>query len=153
MARLGRKTRLSEKQRAVHQSIFSRVYEELLSCEHITEPGMFRRLEYCLATARHTPFEFCVIDEAQDIGVAALRLLSALGSGRPNNLFFAGDLGQRTFQTPFSWSALGVDVRGRSQTLRINYRTSHQIRRPADRLLVTGTDPASGFLDDLVSAA
>src|SRR5205823_4048097 len=34
-----------------------------------------------------------------------------------------------------SWKALGVDVRGRSRTLRINYRTSHQIRAQADRLL------------------
>ena len=41
----------------------------------------------------------------------------------------------RIFQTPFSWRALGVDVRGRSHTLGINYRTSHQIRRQADRLL------------------
>jgi superfamily I DNA/RNA helicase len=50
-------------------------------------------------------------------------------------LFFAGDLGQRIFQQPFSWKSLGVDVRGRSQTLRVNYRTSHQIRTQADRLL------------------
>ncbi len=52
-----------------------------------------------------------------------------------DGLFFAGDLGQRIFQTPFSWRALGVDVRGRSHTLRINYRTSHHIRRKADRLM------------------
>src|SRR3989475_12859109 len=39
------------------------------------------------------------------------------------------------FQQPFSWKALGVDIRGRSSTLRINYRTSHQIRTHADRLL------------------
>lgn len=49
--------------------------------------------------------------------------------------FPAGDLGQRIFQRPFSWKALGVDIRGRSHTLRINYRTSHQIRMQADRLL------------------
>jgi len=39
---------------------------------------------------------------------------------RPNALFFAGDLGQRIFQQPFSWKALGVDIRGRSRTLRVN---------------------------------
>ena len=58
----------------------------------------------------------------------------ASGADRPNSLFFAGDLGQRIFQQPFSWKALGVDIRGRSRTLRVNYRTSHQIRhagRPA----------------------
>src|SRR5439155_27041437 len=42
---------------------------------------------------------------------------------------------ERIFQLPFSWKALGVDVRGRSGTLRVNYRTSHQIRAQADRLL------------------
>ena len=96
---------------------------------------MFTRLAAQTAEAAHPPFDFCVIDEAQDVGVAELRFLAALGGGRPNGLFFAGDLGQRIFQTPFSWRALGVDVRGRSHTLRINYRTSHQIRRQADRLL------------------
>ena len=96
---------------------------------------MFARLAVKIAEAAHPPFDFCVIDEAQDIGVAELRFLAALGGSRPNGLFFAGDLGQRIFQTPFSWRALGVDVRGRSHTLRINYRTSHQIRRQADRLL------------------
>lgn len=45
------------------------------------------------------------------------------------------DVGQRIFQPPFSWRSLGVDVRGRSRTLRVNYRTSHQIRQQADRLL------------------
>ena len=96
---------------------------------------MFTRLAAQMAEAAHAPFDFCVIDEAQDVGVAELRFLAALGAGRPNSLFFAGDLGQRIFQTPFSWRALGVDVRGRSHTLRLNYRTSHQIRRQADRLL------------------
>jgi superfamily I DNA/RNA helicase len=44
-------------------------------------------------------------------------------------------LGQRIFQQPFSWKSLGVDIRGRARTLHINYRTSHQIRMQADRLL------------------
>ena len=135
VARLGRKTRLAESQRAILWSIFSRVRAALAERDLLTEPGMFRRLERHLSSARHVPFEYCVIDEAQDVGVSELRLLSVLGGDRPNGLFFAGDLGQRIFQTPFSWLSLGVDVRGRSWTLHINYRTSHQIRRQADRLL------------------
>ena len=135
VARLGRKTRLVEAQRAQMWSIFSMVRDELGRQELLTESGMFRRLERHFGNATHTPFEYCVIDEAQDVGVAELRFLAALGGGRPDGLFFAGDLGQRIFRTPFSWRALGVDVRGRSHTLRINYRTSHQIRRLADRLL------------------
>ena len=133
--RLGRKTRLAESQRAVLWSIYAKVRDALAERELLTEPRMFRRLERHVAEGTHPPFEFCVIDEAQDIGVAELRFLAALGGDRPDSLFFAGDLGQRIFRAPFSWRALGVDVRGRSHTLRINYRTSHQIRRQADRLL------------------
>ena len=80
-------------------------------------------------------FDHVVVDEAQDVNVAQLRYLAVAAGGRPNGLLFAGDLGQRIFQTPFSWKSLGVDIRGRSRTLHINYRTSHQIRMQADRLL------------------
>ena len=147
VARLGRKTRLAEKQRTVLWSIFLKVREALAERELLTECGMFRRLERHLSTARHAPFEYCVIDEAQDVGVAELRLLSVLGGDRPNSLFFAGDLGQRIFQTPFSWRSLGVDVRGRSQILRVNYRTSHQIRRQADRLLPSALADVDGVTE------
>ena len=59
----------------------------------------------------------------------------AIAPAAPDAPFFAGDLGQRIFQQPFSWKALGVDLRGRATTLKVNYRTSHQIREAADRLL------------------
>ncbi len=84
---------------------------------------------------KQPPYDFAVIDEAQDVSVAQLRFLAALSRDRSNGLFFAGDLGQRIFQQPYSWASLGVNIRGRSRTLKINYRTSHQIRQKADRLL------------------
>lgn len=133
--RLGRKTRLPEPRRAVLWSIFERVKAGLADQDLITHAQMFGMLEQRLKTGSNPPFEFVVVDEAQDIGVAQLRFLAALGGERENSLFFAGDLGQRIFQTPFSWRSLGVDIRGRSQTLCVNYRTSHQIRKQADRLL------------------
>jgi len=133
--RLGRKTRLSEKQRKQLWSIFSRVRSTLEKLGQITLPGMFGRLTTLYAGEQHSPYDFCIIDEAQDIEVGQLRFLATLCGSRENGLFFTGDLGQRIFQTPFSWKAAGVDVRGRSKTLRINYRTSHQIRVQADRLL------------------
>ena len=135
VARLGRKTRLPEKRRVVLWSIFEQVRSSLRSQDLVTYSDLFSRLASKLAESRHAPFDFTVVDESQDISVAQLRFLAALGAGRPNSLFFSGDLGQRIFQQPFSWKALGVDVRGRSSTLRINYRTSHQIRMQADNLL------------------
>ena len=133
--RLGRKTRLGVKQRELLWSIFDRVRSDLSERGLVTIPSVFARAEELLADGETRPYDFVVVDEAQDIGVPQLRLLAALGGEVGERLFFAGDLGQRIFQTPYSWLALGVDVRGRSHTLRINYRNSHQIRRHADRLL------------------
>ncbi len=133
--RLGRKTRLPEKQRVMLWSICERVRNSLKTRNLITYADMFSGIASHLAKSKKPPFDFVVVDEAQDISIPQLRFLAALGAGRPNSLFFTGDLGQRIFQQPFSWKALGVDIRGRSRTLRINYRTSHQIRMQADRLL------------------
>lgn len=135
VTRLGRKTRLPEAQRVVLWSIFEKV--RALMKEHglVTQTGVFAALTPILTSSKNAPFDFAVVDEAQDISVSQLRFLAALGGNRPNALFFAGDLGQRIFQQPFSWKSLGVDIRGRSRNLRINYRTSHQIRQQADRLL------------------
>jgi len=133
--RLGRKTRLSEPQRRELWAIFERVRSALAECALLTGPALFQRLSEVLSGSPRPPYDAVVVDEAQDIAITQLRFLSALAGGRENTLFFAGDLGQRIFQQPFSWKALGIDVRGRSSTLKINYRTSHQIRNIADRLL------------------
>ena len=74
--------------------------------------------------------------------------MAALGGNRPNALFFAGDSGQRIFQQPFSWKSVGVDVRGRSTNLKVNYRTSHQIREHADRLLDREVQDSDGNVED-----
>lgn len=133
--RLGRKTRLPEAQRVVLWKIFDDVNKSIKKQSLMTISGMFARLAGQLSRRKQAPFEFVVIDESQDVSVAQLRFLAALGADRPNGLFFAGDLGQRIFQLPFSWLSLGVDIRGRARTLHINYRTSHQIRMQTDRLL------------------
>jgi superfamily I DNA/RNA helicase/mRNA-degrading endonuclease RelE of RelBE toxin-antitoxin system len=135
VARLGRKTRLGEKQRAVLWKIFSELHRRLEEGALFTPAMIFAAVTDELRKAGKAPFQHAVVDEAQDVNVPQLRFLAALAGDRPDGLFFAGDLGQRIFQTPFSWKSLGVDVRGRSSTLRINYRTSHQIRQQADRLL------------------
>jgi mRNA-degrading endonuclease RelE of RelBE toxin-antitoxin system len=148
VVRLGRKTRLPEQQRAMLWSIFERARSTLSAQRQVTYPAVFNRLAAHLVESKRLPFDFIVVDEAQDVGVAQLRFLAALGGGRPNSLFFTGDLGQRIFQQPFSWKALGVDVRGRSKTLRINYRTSHQIRMQADRLLGPEMSDVDGNVED-----
>ncbi|MFA4987768.1 MAG: UvrD-helicase domain-containing protein [Candidatus Brocadiia bacterium] len=154
VTRLGRKTRLPEAQRKVLWSIFERVRAGLKTRKLITYAELFSSLAAVILKDGKVIFDFAVVDEAQDLSVAYMRFFAALGGGRPNALFFAGDLGQRIFQQPFSWKSLGVDIIGRSRTLRVNYRTSHQIRTQSDRLLgpvVTDIDGNSEDRSDTVS--
>ena len=144
VSRLGRKTRIGGKQREALWAIFERVRAGLVERRIVTWSDVFGRLTESLTAKGARPYDFAVIDEAQDLGVAEARFFAAMAVGRGDGLFFAGDLGQRIFQQPFSWKALGLDVRGRSHTLRINYRTSHQIRLHADRLLPATVSDVDG---------
>jgi len=146
--RLGRKTRLPEAQRATLWAVFDAVNKNFIKQNLITYSTMFARLTQQLAGRKQPPFDFVVVDESQDVNVAQLRFLAALGADRPNALFFAGDLGQRIFQLPFSWLSLGVDIRGRARTLHINYRTSHQIRMQTDRLLAPEVSDVDGNTEE-----
>ena len=154
VARLGRKTRLPETQRKVLWAILEQVLVGLKARNLLTHAQVFAALAIPISVAKQPVYDFVVVDEAQDISIAQLRFLAALGGSRPNALFFAGDLGQRIFQQSFSWKANGVDIRGRSRTLRVNYRTSHHIRTQADRLLgpaVTDVDGNEEIRSDSVS--
>ena len=136
--RLGRKTRLPEAQRKVLWSIFERARTSLAveGARHDGRPvHPARRASFAAPRTRRSTSSSWT--RRRTSASPQLRFLAALGAHRQDALFFAGDLGQRIFQQPFSWKALGVDVRGRSRTLRVNYRTSHQIRQQADRLLAS----------------
>jgi len=141
--RLGRRSRLHEARRRLLWQGFEAVLQELERSGRITSQQLFHRSAEQLQRRGIRPYQHIVVDECQDISAAQLRLLVALAGTGTDALFFAGDLGQRIFQQPFPWTQYGVDIRGRSRTLRINYRTSHQIRRQADVLL----DPESRDVD------
>jgi superfamily I DNA/RNA helicase len=148
VARLGRKTRLSEKQRDALWKIFERVETALADAGKVTMPQVFEFATEAMKGSSGRPFDFVVVDEAQDVSVSQLRFFAALAGGMANGLLFTGDLGQRIFQSPFSWKSLGIDVRGRSHTLRINYRTSQEIRQQADRLLPRTVTDVDGIAYD-----
>ena len=146
--RLGRRRRLPENQRRNLWSVFDEVRSRLKERSLITNSEMFGHLATRFREEQRSPFDFIIVDESQDMGVPQLRFLAALGNERNDSLFFAGDLGQRIFQQPFSWKALGVEIRGRSRTLTTNYRTSHQIRKRSDLLLGTEISDADGNTEE-----
>jgi hypothetical protein len=143
--RLGRKTRVGGTQREALWSVMAAARADLEARGLTTWSAVWSRLAAAATDA--PPFDAAIIDESQDLSVAELRYLAALAAGGAG-LFFAGDIGQRIFRQPFSWRALGIDIRGRSRILKVNYRTSHQIRSRADRLLPGVVADGDGVEED-----
>jgi hypothetical protein len=146
--RMGRKSRLGPNQRAKLWPVFQSVRDALSAERYTTWANVFTGLSETLAKRPHRPFDHVLIDEAQDLAPAELKFFAALAPASADGLFLSGDVGQRIFQHPFSWASLGVDVRGRSHTLKVCYRTSQQIRRAADRLLPTVLRDSDGLEDE-----
>ena len=101
--------------------------------------------------ARYTSI---VVDEAQDLDVASFTLLRALvGEPHANDLFIVGDPHQRIYGKPVVLSRCGIEIRGRSRKLRINYRTTEETRSWATAVLHGldfddldgGTDPTTDY--------
>lgn len=89
------------------------------------------------------PYRHVVVDEAQDLHESQWRLLRAAVAPGANDLFIVGDSHQRIYDRRSSLSKVGIEIRGRSRRLRINYRTTHEILRWS--LAVLG----EGEFDDL----
>ena len=142
-ARTNRGTPLGARQR---QSLW-KVFE--LAIGLLAERGLMTWDQLCFeaaSVANDGPrrFKHVIVDEFQDLGPAELTFLSVLAGGAENALFLCGDSGQRIYKGRASWLSLGIDVRGRSSALTVNYRTTEQIRRFADRILINATDDSSG---------
>lgn len=80
-------------------------------------------------------YPHAVIDEAQDLHPSQWRLLRACVPSGANDLFIAGDAHQRIYDHRVSLSSIGIETRGRSRRLKINYRTSESILAVARGIL------------------
>jgi superfamily I DNA/RNA helicase len=87
-----------------------------------------RAIHALLGGAVTSPWWGVVCDEVQDASLVDLRLLSLVGG---SSLFLVGDGHQRLYTRPVSLRAAGIEVRGRSVRLRLNYRTTQGICRAA----------------------
>lgn len=145
--RLGRRTRLGAQQREAAWSVFAFIRRRFEDRALITWADLYARLAEHVTSGGKLPHDYVVVDEAQDLSVAQVRFLAAIARERGSALFLAGDIGQRIFHLPFSWARLGLDIRGRSHSLKVNYRTSHQIRLAADRLLPASITDLDGIVE------
>lgn len=96
------------------------------------------------------PYRHVIVDEAQDLHPAQWRLLRALVAPGPNDLFLLADPYQRIYDNRVSLTRLGIQVRGRTRRLTVNYRTTHEILDYSVRILggqsVVGLDGADDSL-------
>ncbi len=145
--RRGRGRPLSVRERQRVWEVLGRVRADLDAENRFTWPGLCHRARELLETGRvAVPFDAVIVDEVQDLKPAEIRFLVAVAEkgGVLSDLMLLGDAGQRIYPGGFSLRSLGIDVRGRSRVLRINYRTTEQIRRAADQLLGDRSDDLDG---------
>jgi superfamily I DNA/RNA helicase len=82
-----------------------------------------------------TPYSHIVVDEAQDLSNEAFRLLRDLVPESKNDLFIVGDAHQRIYGHKVVLGQCGIKIVGRSKKLKLNYRTTDEIRKWAVALL------------------
>ena len=139
--RVGRGIPLRVQERRAIWEIFSETRQQLRR-KRVADFSDLCRLarERLEAGETSSPYDTVIVDEVQDLNPQEILLLKAIGGTGPNGLALIGDGGQRIYPGGYSLRALGIEVRGRSRRLLVNYRTSEQIRRFADRVLGEDAD-------------
>lgn len=95
-------------------------------------------LRHRLDAGGQLPFEHVLVDEAQDFHAGHWLLLRALVAEGPDDLFIAEDSHQRIYGQKVPLTRFGIQIRGRSRRLRLNYRTTAENLSYAMSILAGG---------------
>ncbi|MCY4001552.1 MAG: AAA family ATPase [Bacteroidetes bacterium] len=126
-SRRGRGKRLTRSSRRQLWKVFEAYRIELK--EHgITEPSDVKYQLLDIFKNEPAQYRSVIVDEAQDMGMATLKMIRAILSEQPNDLLLAGDAHQRIYGRQVILSRCGINIRGRGRRLRINYRTPECVR-------------------------
>lgn len=150
-SRVGRGGQLARGERKALWPVFAE-YRAQLHSANLREPEeSFRDARAILEREREAlGIRSIVVDETQDMSAAALGLVRAAVPREENDLFLVGDAHQRIYRHKVVLSKTGIEVRGRSRRLRVNYRTTDEIRRWAvAQLEGCEVDDLDGELDTL----
>lgn len=131
-SRIGRGKAITRKQRievwtAVEAYIVKKKEEKFLD-----RAELFNKLSAYFITHEVKPFSNIIVDEIQDFSNVELRFIRSLVEEKNDDMFLVGDPYQRIYRRKINFSSAGINVRGtRSKRLRINYRTTEEIKRLA----------------------
>ena len=137
VSRAGRGVRLDRRGRISVWKAIESINQRLADTNQRTFLQLADAAAAYLARREIRPYEHVIVDEAQDLHETQWRILRAAAAEAPNDMFIAGDSHQRIYDRRSSLSKLGINIRGRSHKLRINYRTTHEILRWSLKLLGT----------------
>lgn len=131
-SRTGRGKPISRRQRGQIWQLFERFNEARQKKNIYYRDELVNILAEHLTGNNHTVYEHCIVDELQDFSNVELRLIRSLVEEKANDLFLVGDPMQGIYSRKLIFSHVGISVRGkRSRRLRINYRTTEEIKKLA----------------------
>lgn len=115
-------------------------YQRLKAERHIVErTELFNLVARYLNDHEEHPFTHVIADEIQDFSNPELRFLRALAPVAANDLFLVGDPYQCIYARRPNFKSSGINIQGRSRRLRVNYRTTEEIKHHAVSI-VSGID-------------
>lgn len=136
-SRTGRGTRLDRKKRMQIWKVFE-AYQNLMKENQVRDinTAMYECRLLIEKISSKTRYKHVIVDEGQDLSANAFRLLRSIaGEEHENDIFIVGDAHQRIYKNKAALSKCGINIRGRGSVLRINYRTTEEIRKAAFALL------------------
>ncbi len=147
--RRGRGRALGAADRKKAWDCFQRVLSQLEAARQLPHSVWLRKAEELIRAGKvPNRWDAVIVDEVQDLAPAALRFLSALAAKEPGNFLLVGDGGQRIYRNGASLRSAGIEVRGRSRVLKLNYRNTRQIQAASELLLRDGADDLDEGRDD-----
>ena len=141
--RTGRGRPLTKTQRSQIWQAAQRVSAELAAAHQSTHLQLANEATHLLRQGGGRSYQHILVDEAQDLHPSQWRLLRAAVPSGPDDLFIVADPHQRIYDNRVSLASMRISVRGRSQRLSLNYRTTQEVLAWAVPLL--GTDPVTGL--------
>jgi superfamily I DNA/RNA helicase len=145
-SRAGQGTPLGKTQRRQVWRLAQQVESQLSALGRSTFLQLANQAARFLRDSGEPPYRHVIIDEAQDLHPAQWRLLRAAVRPGPDDMFIVGDAHQRIYDNHVSLAKVGINVRGRSRRLAVNYRTTQEILALAVPTL--GKAPVTGLDDE-----
>ncbi|MEO8255204.1 MAG: UvrD-helicase domain-containing protein, partial [Flavobacterium sp.] len=131
-SRIGRGKAISKSQRLDVWKLIEFFLEKKLASGFYYKEEIYNKVANHLEAQGLTVYSKVIVDELQDFTNVELNFIRALTPIAADDLFLVGDPLQNIYNRKINFSKAGINIRGnRSKRLRINYRTTEEIKRLA----------------------